>query len=136
MNLKLGIFSPGRGKIKKMILPLVAAAGVKIFALVPILLGGLSLLVFKALVVGKIALLLAGILAFQKLFGGNGVSASSFFSKNAQPTGWIDAQPNQGWSASSAQPQGYYRRSFEPNTNADAHSMAYAAQAPVTNETD
>ncbi|KAK9298822.1 hypothetical protein QLX08_007966 [Tetragonisca angustula] len=130
----------GRAKMKKMALPLIAAAGVKLFALIPILLGGLGLLVTKALFVGKIALLLAGVLAFQRLFGGNSAGAANFFSKNAQPsTGWVDSA-NQGWSANVAagvQPQGYYKRSFDvENGKVDAHSMAYSAQAPITNETN
>lgn len=111
----------------------------KLFALIPILLGSLGLLVLKALFVGKIALLLAGVLAFQKLFGSgsNGSGYANFFGKNAQPvTGWIDSG-SQGWPAGSAaaiQPQGYYKRSFEENSKMDAHSMAYSAQAPATNE--
>ncbi|PBC33588.1 hypothetical protein APICC_00758 [Apis cerana cerana] len=99
----------GRAKIKKIALPLIAAAGVKLFALIPIVLGSLGLLVMKALFVGKIALLLAGVLAFQRLFGsGNG--ATSFFNKNNQPsTGWVDNGGGQGWSsgnvAANVQPQ-------------------------------
>lgn len=130
----------GRAKIKKIALPLIAAAGVKLFALIPIVLGSLGLLVMKALFVGKIALLLAGVLAFQRLFGsGNG--ATSFFNKNNQPsTGWVDNAGGQGWStsgnvAANLQPQGYYR-SFDGHRQTDAHSMAYSAQAPITNETN
>lgn len=130
----------GRAKIKKMALPLIAAAGVKLFALIPILLGSLGLLVAKALFVGKIALLLAGVLAFQKLFGGGGSGAGGIFGKNPQvPTGWIE-NGSQGWSANVAagvQPQGYYKRSFEPeNGKIDAHLLAYSGQAPITNETN
>lgn len=125
--------------MKKMILPLIAAVAVKVFALVPILLGGLGLLVLKAVFVSKIALILAGVLAFQRLFGsGSGSGYTSLFSKNAQPaTGWYD-NANQGWSggaATATQPQGYYKRSFNAdNAKMDAHSMAYSAQAPISNE--
>ncbi|XP_011505148.1 PREDICTED: uncharacterized protein LOC105367971 [Ceratosolen solmsi marchali] len=127
----------GRAKIKKMILPLIAAAGIKIFALVPILVGGLALLIVKALFVGKIALLIAGILAFQRLFSssagsiGSGFSSfgSNIFNKNPQGS-WYDG--NQGWSGASAnQGQGYYR-SFSDKV--DAQSMAYAGQVPSANE--
>ncbi|XP_033340380.1 DUF1676 domain-containing protein Osi14 [Megalopta genalis] len=121
----------GRGKMKKLILPVVAAVAVKLFALVPILLGGLGLLVAKALVVGKVALLVAGVLAFQRLFNGENKGQASFFSKNTQPA-WLD-NGSQGWSSGAvAQQQGYYKRSFEAEK--DAHAMAYAAQMPVTNE--
>ncbi|XP_034179321.2 DUF1676 domain-containing protein Osi14 [Osmia lignaria lignaria] len=129
----------GRAKIKKMALPLIAAAAIKLFALVPLVLGSLGLLVLKALFVGKIALLLAGVLAFQRLFGsGSSSGVGNFFSKNTQPTAWLD-NGNQGWSAGAAtnvQPQGYYQRSFDvQNRKVDAHSMAYSAQAPIaTNE--
>ncbi|XP_011314437.1 uncharacterized protein Osi14 [Fopius arisanus] len=130
----------GRAKIKKLILPMVAAAGLKIFALMPILFGGLGLLVLKALVVGKIALLIAGILAFQRLFGSgassvSGLGASNFF-KNLQPaSGYYDSSAgSQGWSSGAAQQpqQGYYKRSFDDGKT--AQHLAYSAQIPT--ETD
>lgn len=64
----------GRGKLKKMIGPLLMGLiGKKIFAIVPIFFVGLALLAFKALVVSKIALLLAVVLlATSKLGGGGG----------------------------------------------------------------
>ncbi|KAJ8684356.1 hypothetical protein QAD02_020148 [Eretmocerus hayati] len=132
----------GRAKLKKIALPLIAAAGLKIFALAPILLGALALLVVKALVVGKIAFIIAAILAFQRLFSGGspgfvsnfgnglgGAFGGNLFGKN--PQGWYDSSSS-GWSGSAAnQGQGYYR-SFNDKT--DAQSLAYAAQAPSTNE--
>ncbi|XP_058793749.1 uncharacterized protein LOC131665709 [Phymastichus coffea] len=124
----------GRAKLKKLILPLIAAAGLKIFALVPILLGGLALIVAKALFVGKIALLIAGIIAFQRLFSGGATIGNGFggniFNKNPQST-WYDN--NQGWNTgANVQGQGYYR-SF--NDKVDAQNLAYSAQAPSnTNE--
>lgn len=122
------MFLSGRAKIKKSVFPIIAAVGLKAFALVPILLGGLALLVLKALFVGKIALLLAGILLFQKLFSSGG-SAANFFSKASQPVvSWGAAPASQSWSSapSGAQSQGYYR-SFD---NTDAHNLAYNAQTP------
>ncbi|XP_001602919.1 uncharacterized protein LOC100118229 [Nasonia vitripennis] len=130
----------GRAKIKKLLLPILAAAGIKIFALVPILLGGLALLVIKALFVGKIALLIAGILAFQRLFSGGSVGSiggtgfsglgSNIFGKNQ--ASWYDN--NQGWNgASTNQAQGYYR-SFSDKAATDAHNLAYSAQVPSANE--
>ncbi|XP_015525065.1 uncharacterized protein LOC107228200 isoform X2 [Neodiprion lecontei] len=117
-----------RAKTKKSIHPLLAAAGLKIFALIPIALGGLALLVTKALFVGKIALLFAGILAFQKLFG-SGSSTGNIFSKGVQPiAAWASAPASQSWSSapSSSQSQGYYR-SFDSN---DAQHLAYGGQIP------
>lgn len=118
-----------------MVLPLIAAAGLKIFALVPILLGGLGLLALKALFFGKIALLVAGVMAFQKLFGGNN-AAGSFFNKNPAPVWYDNGAAN--WAvggASAVQHQGY--RSFDKaNAKVDAHDLAYSAHAPVANGTD
>ncbi|XP_011703628.1 PREDICTED: uncharacterized protein LOC105459371 [Wasmannia auropunctata] len=124
----------GRGKIKKMILPLIAAAGLKIFAFLPILFIGLGALAVKALIFGKFALLVASVMAFQKLFGGNG----SFFNKNPAP--WFDngAAGGGAWIPSASaglQHQGY--RSFDrTDAEVDAHDLAYSAHAPVANGTD
>ncbi|XP_014212873.1 uncharacterized protein LOC106642570 [Copidosoma floridanum] len=122
----------GRAKMKKMFLPVVAAIGIKILALVPIFLGGLALLVAKALVVGKVALLIAAVLGFQRLFNGGTVGAlpsiGSVFNKSPS---YYETQGS--WS-SNPQPspsQGYYR-SFDDKV--DAQKLAYSAQAP--NETD
>ncbi|XP_011163927.1 uncharacterized protein LOC105198785 [Solenopsis invicta] len=122
--------SEGRAKIKKMIFPLIAAAGLKIFALVPILLGGLGLLALKAYVLGKIALFAAGVVAFNKLFGGSNV-AGGFFNKNPAPV-WYDNGAAGNWVAGGSpvlQHQGY--RSFEKiDEKVDAHNLAYSAHAP------
>lgn len=119
-----------------MVLPLIAAAGLKVFALVPILLGGLGLLALKALFFGKIALLVAGIIAFQKIFGGSNV-ASGFFGKNPAPV-WYDTGAPGNWPAGGSaglQHQGY--RSFDiADAKVDAHNLAYSAHAPVANDTD
>lgn len=121
-----------------MVLPLIVAAGLKIFALIPILIGGLGLLALKALVFGKIALLVAGVMAFQKLFGGSNV-ANSFFNKNPAPF-WYDNGPAGSWAAgaggsSGLQHQGY--RSFNKIDAKDtAHDLAYSAHVPVANGTD
>lgn len=115
-----------------MILPVIAAAGLKIFALIPILLGGLGLLAIKALLFGKIALLVAGIIAFQKLFGGG----SSFFGKNPPPNIWYDNGAAAGWPAAGAAGlphQGY--RSFA-EAKMDAHDLAYSAHTPIDNRAD
>ncbi|VVC33494.1 Protein of unknown function DUF1676 [Cinara cedri] len=59
-----------RGKKKKnqkMLLPLLMLLKMKAIALVPLAIGALALLAFKALVVGKLALVLAVIIGIQKL---------------------------------------------------------------------
>ena len=63
----------GRGKLKKKLkkfLPMLL--GGKLFALVPLFLVGLGFLAFKALIVSKIALVLALVLSAGKLIGGGG----------------------------------------------------------------
>ncbi|XP_057340902.1 uncharacterized protein LOC130677976 [Microplitis mediator] len=134
----------GRAKIKKMILPLIAAAGVKVFALIPILLGGLGLLVLKALIVGKVALLLAGVMMFQKLFGsgavGSGSSVGSIFGKApyAQPApvaAYYDAPSSSNqWAPNVATTNnGYqYKRSFNDEKN--AQKLAFSAHVPADSE--
>lgn len=114
-------------------MPLIAAAGLKLVALIPILIG-LSLLALKALVFGKIALLVAGVTAFQRLFGNN--VAGSFFNKNPAPV-WYDNGATGSWAAGGASgiQQGY--RSFDKaEAKVDAHDLAYSAHAPVATGTD
>lgn len=53
----------------KSLLPILLLLKLKAAALIPILLGGLALLAFKALIIGKIALVISGIIALQKLLG-------------------------------------------------------------------
>ena len=63
----------GRGKLKKKLKgPLLMFLGSKIFALVPLFLIGLAFLAFKALIVSKIALVLALVLSAGKMLGGGG----------------------------------------------------------------
>ncbi|XP_061391089.1 uncharacterized protein LOC133326478 [Musca vetustissima] len=109
----------GRGKLKKMIGPIALAIGAKVFAIVPLLLGGLALLTTKAIIVAKIALFLALLLGGSKLLGGKlGGSLGNAYSSNV---GWSGASTG-GWSsgASSAYP---YARSMN-----DAQELAYAGQ--------
>lgn len=67
------IFIPARGKIKKYT-PLLAGIGVKVIAVIGLLFGGLTLLVTKALVVAKLAFLVAAALGIQKLLSGGGLN--------------------------------------------------------------
>lgn len=124
----------GRGKIKKIAAPIILAIGAKVIALIPIFLGGLILLATKALVVAKIAFILASILGFQKLSGagGSGFNLLSKFSgagantspqwANAAPA-WSNAASTQGWSSGAANSYPYAR-------SYDAQDMAYSEQVP------
>lgn len=63
----------GRGKKKKaqkLLGPLMAALAMKAAALIPLALGAIALLAGKALIVGKIALVLSAILGLKKLLSG------------------------------------------------------------------
>lgn len=78
------LYLTGRGKMKKLAGPLMMALGAKLIAIVPILLGGLALFTAKALIVSKIAIVLAAIVALPSLFSGGGnlfskVSINKFF---------------------------------------------------------
>jgi len=61
---------PARGKKKekkKYLMPLLMLFKLKMAALLPLAIGFLALISFKALVIGKIALLLSGIIGLKKL---------------------------------------------------------------------
>lgn len=137
-------FSPfvtlGRGKMKKMMGPIALAIGAKLVAMIPIFLGGLVLLATKALVVAKIAFVLAASLAAQKLIGGGGsgfnllskfagagnAGATQGWSAGGNQAGWsTGGAATQGWSSGAASSQYPYARSY------DAQEAAYAGQAPV-----
>ncbi|KAH0557704.1 hypothetical protein KQX54_010501 [Cotesia glomerata] len=64
-------FDEARGKKKKLaktLMPLLFLLKMKFAILMPIVLGALALLAFKALVIGKIALIISAILGLQKLW--------------------------------------------------------------------
>lgn len=89
----------------------------KMAAMIPVAIAGLYLLAGKALIVSKIALLLAGIIGLKKLLaskqGGGGGG------------GWSSGQ-SQGWSQGSGGGHGggWDKRSL------DSHEIVYAAQKP------
>ncbi|XP_034949934.1 uncharacterized protein Osi14 [Chelonus insularis] len=131
----------GRTKLTKTLklAPVMIGLAVKLFALAPILFGGLSLLVFKAIFLGKLALIIAGVLLFQKLFSGASVPSvfgSNIFGKNSAPapTTFYDAGGAQSWPATAVQQPGqsYYKRSFE-DTSKTAQNLAYSAHVPSEN---
>lgn len=117
------------------------AIGAKLVALIPIFLGGLILLATKALVVAKIAFLLAASLAAQKLIGGGGSGfnlLSKFAGAGQGAQGWSGAGNQAGWSTGGAAAQGWssgaassqypYARSY------DAQEIAYNGQVPATTQ--
>lgn len=118
----------GRGKLKKMMGPLALAVGAKIFALVPVLLGGLALLVFKAVFVAKIALVLALLVGGSRIFGGLGNKFGGALGGGFSNSGWTTGNTG-GWSSGVS--SGYpYARSMQADTQQgqDAQDLAYAGQ--------
>nr|CAD7394518.1 unnamed protein product [Timema cristinae] len=124
----------GRGKKKliKTLLPLLLGIGVKLFALIPAGIGLVGIIAAKALIISKLALILAGIIAIQKFFGGGGMSgwnsgggAASGWS-SPSTGGWSSGGSSGGWGTSGSGSSPVYR-SFG---GADAHEMAYKAQLP------
>jgi hypothetical protein len=102
----------GKGKKgKKMLLPLLLLFKLKAAALLPLAIGFLALISFKALVIGKIALILSAIIGLKKLFDG-GKSTQSYE---------VVAHPHHSYSSSYDDHHGAYKRSV------DAQKMAYSA---------
>ncbi|CAG9794899.1 unnamed protein product [Diatraea saccharalis] len=82
----------GRGKMKKMMSMMMMGASMKMAAMIPLAIAGLFVLAGKALIVSKIALLLAGIMALKKLMsqkgGGGGGHESHGWSSGGSSGGW------------------------------------------------
>ena len=109
--------------MKKMMGPILAGIALKIFAVVPIVVGFLGLVAVKALVIAKIAFVIAAVIAAQKLLSGGGGAGVGGLG------GWTGGA-SQGWSSGAgagwAGNGGYnYKRSMD-----EANDMAYSAHAP------
>ncbi|CAK1541124.1 unnamed protein product [Leptosia nina] len=100
----------GRGKMKKMMGMMMMGAAMKMAAMIPVAIAGLFVLAGKALIVSKIALLLAGILALKKLIA----------AKNSGGSGGGHDSHSSGWSSGGS--GGWDRRSYD-----DASELVYSA---------
>lgn len=106
----ISLSARGKGKkTKKLLLPLLLLFKLKAAALLPLIIGGLALVAFKALIIGKLALLLSGIIGLKKLLE----------SKNTHQSYEVVAHPHYGGDEHG----GHYARSI------DAQNLAYSAQA-------
>lgn len=114
----------GRGKLKKFIAPLLLAFGAKVVALIPLFLGGLIFLAIKALIVSKIAFVLAALVGLQKL--GAGVGGFNLLGKFTNGGAQQQAPPqNAGWPSATGAGSSYpYARNYDT-----AQDLAYAAYA-------
>ncbi|XP_053669984.1 uncharacterized protein LOC128720345 [Anopheles nili] len=99
-------------KVKKLLLPLLLLLKLKAAALLPLALGALALIAFKALIVGKIALILSAIIALKKLFD-----------KKGEQSYEVVAHPHYSHSSSYDDHHGY-SRSLDA-----AQNLAYSAHA-------
>ncbi|XP_046973263.1 uncharacterized protein LOC124539927 [Vanessa cardui] len=97
----------GRGKMKKMMGMMMMGAAMKMAAMIPLAIAGLFILAGKALIVSKIALLLAGIIALKKIIA----------QKNGGGGGGHESH---GWSSGGGGSGGWDRRSY------DASDLAYS----------
>ncbi|KAJ6637530.1 hypothetical protein Bhyg_10261 [Pseudolycoriella hygida] len=98
----------GGKKHRKYLMPLLLLFKLKAAALLPLVLGFLALVAFKALIIGKLALLLSGIIGLKKLFE----------SKHSSQSYEVVASPHQSFDE-----HGHYGRSSA------GHSLAYSAHA-------
>lgn len=121
----------GRGKLKKVAGPLLLAFGAKLIALVPLFLGGLIFLAIKALIVSKIAFVLAAILGIQKFGGGGGgLGLLSKVTSAGLGSGWPSSAQSAGWSSGTGAAQQYpYARTYD--TAQDLAYNAYAGDIPA-----
>ncbi|XP_017476994.1 PREDICTED: uncharacterized protein LOC108366989, partial [Rhagoletis zephyria] len=102
----------GRGKMKKMMSMMMMGMAMKMVGMIPVAMGMLYMMAGKALIVSKIALLLAGIMGLKKLMSGRGGSGGS--------SGWSSGGGGGGWSSGGGGSGGYDRRSLN-----EAHELAY-----------
>ncbi|KAJ1525266.1 hypothetical protein ONE63_010090 [Megalurothrips usitatus] len=134
-----------RGKKKKaakILLPLLLMMKLKAAALIPLALGAIALIAGKALLIGKIALLLASIIGLKKLLSqqqktvtyeivshghghGGGGGHDSWSSGSGASFGGGSSGGDYGGSSSGGHGGGWGRSIQE-----DAHQMAFKAQAP------
>ncbi|XP_014100462.2 uncharacterized protein Osi12 [Bactrocera oleae] len=102
----------GRGKMKKMMSMMMMGMAMKMIGMLPVAMGMLYMMAGKALIVSKIALLLAGMMGIKKLMSGRGGGSGG-------GAGWSSGGGGGGgWSSGGG--GGYDRRSLN-----EAHELAY-----------
>ncbi|XP_012160422.1 uncharacterized protein LOC101461581, partial [Ceratitis capitata] len=100
----------GRGKMKKMMSMMMMGMAMKMIGMLPVAMGMLYMMAGKALIVSKIALLMAGMMGLKKLMSGRGGGGGG-------SSGWSSGGGGGGgWSSGG----GYDRRSLN-----EAHDLAY-----------
>jgi len=120
-------------KAAKILLPLLLMLKLKAAALIPLALGAIALIAGKALLIGKIALLLASIIGLKKLLSQQQKTVTYEIVSHPHHGGHDSYSSGSGGSfggggdygGSSGHGGGWGR-------SADAHDIAYRAQAPVS----
>lgn len=110
--------------MKKMMSMMMMGFAMKMAALVPVAIAGLYLLAGKALIVSKIALLLAGIIGIKKLL-------SSKQSGGGGGSGWSSGGSGGGWSSSGGHGGGGGGGGWDRRSN-EAQNLAYNAYSYKT----
>ncbi|KAK6621955.1 hypothetical protein RUM44_001762 [Polyplax serrata] len=115
-------------KAAKMLLPLLLALKLKFAALLPFAIAAIALIAKKALIIGKIALLLAGILGVRKLFGQQQKSVTYEIVSHPHHAGH-DVWSNNDYGASGNNGGGHGGGGWG-RSNEDAQNLAYKAYQP------
>lgn len=127
-------------KAQKLLGPLMMAVALKAAALVPLMLGGIALIAGKALLIGKIALVISAIIGLKKLLSGGGkhvtyeVVAHPHHSSSHSSSHGGDSYASIGGSSGFGSDGGYGGGSSSGHggwgRSADAQDLAYSAQKP------
>lgn len=91
----------GKGGKKGMMEGMMMLIGAKLAALIPLSIGVILFIAKKALITAKIALLISGIIAFQKLFGNKkmGMGGSGHGESGGGISSWLPGGGGSGWQA-------------------------------------
>jgi hypothetical protein len=134
-------FVTGRLKIKKALLPLLLGGGLK-FLILPVAIIAIAIMAFKALAIGKLALLIAASVGLPKLLGGAGLGGlfapktktievvshpvHSYSSTGSGGSSYSTGGGSGGYAASS----NGWSRTLDAQQE-DAQNLAFRAQAPA-----
>lgn len=125
-----GAVEESRGKKKKaakILLPLLLAFKLKAAALIPLALGAIALIAGKALIIGKIALVLAAIIGLKKLLHHQ---KSVTYEIVSHPHHSTSHQSHEGWSGGDFGSSGSGGHGGWGRSTNDAQNMAYRAYQP------
>lgn len=114
-----------------MLLPLLLALKLKLATLLPLALGAIALVAKKALIIGKIALLLSALIGLKKLLGNQQKSVTYEIVSHPHHTSHdVWSGGDYGGSASGGGGGGGHGGGWARSSN-DAQNLAYKAYAPT-----